>query len=790
MTEANTGTRGQIAAAKMLDRLGRWWWWVMLGIAVLWGMATWPAPSASRGAVTWLSHALVAAPPDRQPTHRAVQLPHAWREDGLPTSGGGRYASRFVVRPAQLEDARHRPWALRFDRLCQSHVIRLNGEHLHVTTTDSRALSFPAGYLINVPAALLRTGENTLQVDVGCKAQGGMSLPLIGPTIDLRGEFVQRQILARWVPVGLNLACVTFSLFLVALWWQRRQERAIGLFGALYMITALRNASYFVEVDLGTAPEFDSWMHLSAHTASVWLIGRFAMAFTGQQRRGYERVLDLAGASFPLLALALCAWDPMLDTVRRVLQPALIALSLPALVILLRDRTSGQAVPQRYLAVGLACVLIAGLHDYLAIRQMGHIEALPWIAWAIPLGLAPFTLVVVGRVVQAFNAIEADNATLEQKVQARTQELADANAAKSRFLAAASHDLRQPVAAIGLLNDLLRERLTDHQARDLSERLSHAVVSMESLLKGLLDLSRLDAGTVDVQPRAVPLADLLGDIVSHEAEAARRKGLSLRVHAGQHQAWSDPLLLEQVLRNLVGNAVRHTERGGVLVSARPRAGHLLLQVWDTGPGIPEADQARVFEEFVQLGNPARDRHQGLGLGLAIVRRAVRLLGHTLTLRSRPGHGTCFTLTVPQATTRAETRPPARATAEPTTPTPLPPWRVLLVEDEADIRASLTRLFTGWGLEVRSAASLADARALLAHPCDLAVSDHRLPDGTARDLAGWLADLHPGTPLVIITGDTAPDRLADLARTGLPVLHKPFSAKKMRAMIVETMARVT
>lgn len=789
MTGTTAGTRGQNAATVGLARLGRWWWWVMLGIAVLWAMAVWPASGASRNAVAWLSHTLVAAPPDRHAAQRPVQLPHTWRADGLPTSGGGRYASRFLVTPDQLADARLRPWALRFDRLCQAHLIRLNGEHLQVTTTDPAALSFPAGYLINVPAALLRAGENTLQVDVGCKLQGGLSQPQIGPTADLRAEFLVRQVLARWVPVGLNLACITFSLFLVALWWQRRQEHAIGLFGALYMLTAMRNLSYFVEVELGTSPRFDSWAHLSIHTASVWLIGRFAMAFTGQHRPGYARVLDVAGLSFPLVALGCMPWDPMLDTVRQTLQPALIALPLPALAMLLRDRAAGQVVPQGYLAIGLACVLLAGLHDYLAIRQLGDIHALTWIAWAIPLALAPFTLVVVGRVVQAFNAIEADNATLEQKVQARTRELAEANAAKSRFLAAASHDLRQPVAAIGLLNHLLRERLTDHQARELSERLSHAVVSMESLLKGLLDLSRLDAGTVDVQPRAVPLADLLGDIVSHEAEAARRKGLSLRVHAGPYQAWSDPLLLEQVLRNLVGNAVRHTERGGVLVSARPRAGQLLLQVWDTGPGIPEADQARVFEEFVQLGNPARDRHQGLGLGLAIVRRAVGLLGHELTLRSRPGHGTCFTLTVPQAAAPVRPRP-ATAAAPPSGLSALPPWRVLLVEDEADIRASLTRLFTEWGLSVHGAACLADARTLLDEPWDLAVSDHRLPDGTARDLARWLTTRQPDLPLIIITGDTAPERLAELARTGLPVLHKPFSAQKIRAMIEETMARVT
>jgi len=789
VTKTETVAAQPYAATRMLDRLGRWWWWVMLGIAVLWAMAAWPGHRDTQGSVPWLSHELTAAPPDGLPVQRNVTLPHVWRQDGLPTTGRARYASRFLVTPAQLADARVRPWSLRFDRLCQSHIIRLNGEHLHVTMNETGALSFPSGYLIAVPAALLRTGENTLVVDVGCKTQGGMLAPAIGPRALLAPDFARLQALQRWVPVGLNVACVAFSVFLIALWWQRREERAIGLFGLLYMITAGRNISYFVELDL-VSPQVNSWLHLTAHAFSVWLMGWFAMTFTRRRQRWYGLLLYLAVPVIPLLGLLTLPWDPMLDTTRRVLQPLLIAMALPSLPLLLRTGAPEQAVPQRYLALGLACVLGAGLHDYLAIRQMGHVEAVNWLAWAIPLALAPFTLVVVGRVVHAFNTIEANNATLEQKVAERTRELAEANAAKSRFLAAASHDLRQPVAAIGLLNDLLRDRLTDPQARDLSDRLTHAVVSMESLLKGLLDLSRLDAGTVEVQPRAVRLAELISSIASHEADAAQHKGLSLRVRVGGQRAWSDPVLLEQVLRNLVGNAVRHTERGSVLVSVRRRRGRLQIQVRDTGPGIPAADQARVFEEFVQLGNPARDRHQGLGLGLAIVRRAVQLLGHELSLVSVPGRGTCFTLTVPEAADLAA-QPSLHPARDATAPerSALPPWRVLLVEDEAEIRASLTHLLSGWGLQVQATASLDETRPLLARPWDLAISDHRLPDGTARELAGWLRARQPQTPLIVITGDTAPERLTELARSGLPVLHKPFSAIKMRAMIQETMARV-
>ncbi|MDE2432110.1 MAG: response regulator [Burkholderiales bacterium] len=442
------------------------------------------------------------------------------------------------------------------------------------------------------------------------------------------------------------------------------------------------------------------------------------------------------------------------------------------------------------LTLGLFSVLVSGVHDFVWIRLLGRVDHSYWMPWTVPLTLPGFSMMLMTRVVRAFDEYEQINLTLEQKVQERTRELAAANAAKSHFLAAASHDLRQPVSAIGLITDLLHERLSDPSLRGLTDRLTRAVVSMESLLKGLLDLSRLDAGAVEVHPQHVPLQPLLDSIAAHETESARHKGLALRVRPTPATAWTDPILLEQILRNLVGNAVRHTERGGILVGIRPRGRHVLIQVWDTGAGISAADQARIFEEFVQLNNPGRERRRGLGLGLAIVKRAAQLMGSPLMVRSQVGRGSCFGVLVPTSTLPPETaEPPSDALHSPAGLHA--PWidrKVLLIEDDQAMRDALSHLLRGWGWRVTAGSGLRWLLQRADHPWDLVISDHRLSDGTGRDVIQYLRSQRPDLPALIITGDTSPEQLHRLAHSGLPVLHKPFRAEKLRAMIDQTMTR--
>jgi len=789
----------------ILSLLSRWWLMCVLVMVLLWAGSLWTQAPDSAPGVRWLGHTLVAAPPDGAPLRREVTLPHSWKPDKLPQHGQGRYLSTFELDAAAVADADRRPWSLRIDRLSHAHTLRLNGHLLHSTLVRPDWLGDPAPALIDLPGGLLRPGLNQLDIEVHSVLQGGLSAPVLAPRADLQGGFLRLNGLTQVTPVVLNIVCLTFSLFVVTLWWQRRQEATAGLFGLLYLIASARNLCYFVTDDVGFPPGVYSWLHMVAHVSTACVQGWFAMAFTKRPMRWFSRLLWAVLITFPLIGLAGLHTDPLLQEVRGTLQPVLIGLLLPSMWVLLNRHNGLRQAPLLGVALGVGSVLTAGLHDFLLIRVVGDVTVGYWMPWAIPMALPAFSIVVLGRVVAAFNDIEQLNANLELKVAERTRELASANAAKSRFLAAASHDLRQPVAAIGLLTDLLRDRLQDPAALELAERLTHAVVSMESLLKGLLDLSRLDSGTVEVHPQRVRLSSLLASITSHEAESARHKGLSLKVRCGDATAWTDPVLLEQVLRNLVGNAVTHTQRGGVRVTVRPRATHWLVQVWDTGRGIPLSDQGRIFEEFVQLGNPGRDRRQGLGLGLAIVQRAVRLLGNEISLRSVPGRGTCFSLWVPRANDEASRpasgRPPIapphaahamadRPLAEPDAAQTEAPLNgaVLLVEDEQAIRESLRHLLEGWGMRVSAGPSLAWVRDLPAQPWDLLISDHRLPDGTGRDVVQHLRARQPTLPALIISGDTSPEQLTQLAQSALPVLHKPFRAQKLRAMIQKTMAR--
>jgi CheY-like chemotaxis protein/anti-sigma regulatory factor (Ser/Thr protein kinase) len=326
---------------------------------------------------------------------------------------------------------------------------------------------------------------------------------------------------------------------------------------------------------------------------------------------------------------------------------------------------------------------------------------------------------------------------------------------------------------------LLREQTLGPGLKRMVLRIDEAVASMENLLGGLLDLSRLEAGTVQPEIRCVALQDIFNAIASHEQEAALRKGLTLRFRPTPLTTESDPVLLEQIIRNLVSNAVKHTRHGKVLVTARRIQGQIRLEVRDTGAGIPIEHQERIFHEFVQIptlspGSDLSNRlESGLGLGLAIVRRISGLLGHTLSLRSEPGRGSCFRIDLPESTQIP------RVEAEPSGEThPLRGINIALVEDDDAVRESLIERLQRWGMRVRAFGGQTEFRKALtstglATELDLLISDYRLDDGNGFDTALAVRKLRPGLPVLIITGDTSREDLTRLAESGLPVLHKPF-----------------
>jgi two-component system, sensor histidine kinase len=364
-----------------------------------------------------------------------------------------------------------------------------------------------------------------------------------------------------------------------------------------------------------------------------------------------------------------------------------------------------------------------------------------------------------------------------------------ASAAKTTFLAAASHDLRQPVHALGLFIGALRRVVMPLEGQRLIEQIEESTVAMDGLFSALLDISQLDAGTVEVHRQSFSIGTLLERMCrDHEAEAIA-KGLSLAWAPSTAVIDCDPVLLERILRNLLSNAVRYTNHGRILVGCRRKGATISIQVLDTGPGIPPDQRDRIFQEYYQLGNPERDRTKGLGLGLAIVRRLAGLLGCKMTLRSRAGHGSCFEVSVPIATGGI----PASKDALEATSGALAHGFIVVIDDELAIRNAMSALLAGWGHETIVVGSGDEAIRQLSiceQRPDLIICDYRLRDGEngIRVIERLRSEYNEAIPAMLITGDTAPDRLAEAKASSLLLLHKPVSNGKLRAAIVNLIAK--
>ena len=385
------------------------------------------------------------------------------------------------------------------------------------------------------------------------------------------------------------------------------------------------------------------------------------------------------------------------------------------------------------------------------------------------------------------NQALADDLARQKDVAERALALADeANAQKTRFLAAASHDLRQPVHAIGLMVSAMRTEPLPPNAAGMLDRLQTSVRGLDGLFSSLLDISRLDAGRVQAAPGPVAVRAFMAPLVERYAVLAGQKGLRLRARAPDAVVHCDRALLEAMLSNLLSNAVKYTERGSILFAARRAhlegSPALAFEVWDTGPGIPADKVDEVFGEFVQLHNPERDRNKGLGLGLAVCRRLSLLTGQPLTLRTRVGRGSVFRVLVPLS----EVAPDAiRAPVAPADATDnLAGLMVLLVDDEAEVREATRALLSAWGVIVMTAADAEEALALIdaaeRYP-DLLITDYRLSRGVTglEVIAMVRAKVPQRVEAIIITGDAA---FAQAPDAGVRVLSKPLAPEALRAAL--------
>lgn len=392
---------------------------------------------------------------------------------------------------------------------------------------------------------------------------------------------------------------------------------------------------------------------------------------------------------------------------------------------------------------------------------------------------------------RAEEALRRSHEELERHVQERTTALEEAkkeaergSAFKSRFLAAASHDLRQPLQSVGLYLSVLSRQLGEPKQQEICAKIGKSLDTMRELLDALLDISKLESGAVKPEKRNFPIQQLLDRIVTDNLPQAEGKGLRLECLDTDCIVHSDPALLERVIQNFVVNAIRYTEDGTVSVECRRRGNAARIAVSDTGIGIPVEALENIFEEYYQLDNPIRDRKKGLGLGLAIAKHIARVLSHPLTVRSVRGEGSTFAVEVPlgEPLEQRTQRPvgalaPGDASRGPS---------VLLVDDDTAIIDATRMLLEAVGAEVHSALSADEAMAKIEAGTkpDILITDYRLPGANGVEVirrvrqASAIDDL----PAVLITGDTSAQELEAAARDGCTVLHKPVDAQQLMTLI--------
>jgi signal transduction histidine kinase len=389
-----------------------------------------------------------------------------------------------------------------------------------------------------------------------------------------------------------------------------------------------------------------------------------------------------------------------------------------------------------------------------------------------------------GRAQAELVAAAFENEQLAESLRVERDKANAANQSKTRFFAAASHDLRQPLHALSInatTLELVARRQSDPVVKELSQSINRALRQSNSLLDGLLDISRLDANAVELQLEAVEVSAMLESIRAEFSPVAAQAGLTLTVQTaahGDHWMHTDSDLMTRVLSNLVSNALKFTAAGGVSLSAVVDGSAVRISIADTGVGIPASEQEKVFEEFYQIGNASRDRTMGLGLGLSIVKRATELLNVPMKLESGTGHGTRVELRVPLTNLRPTSS--TKSTGTEVAPDVLTGKRVLVIDDEEEILQALAGLLPHLGCEVRVATGSEQALTAVAggFKPDALLVDHRLRNESGPEVIALLRLQLPGVPAVLVTGDTAPQQMRLLQDSGFEVIHKPVDGQHL------------
>jgi len=546
---------------------------------------------------------------------------------------------------------------------------------------------------------------------------------------------------------------------------------------------------------------FTGWPYTAHGTIFAWLgvqalsqvlrLGLF-LAYRSAQP-GPERLRLWAYFYTAYMFIAGLIWGSTLFLFWQQAQPITLALTMCGVYGISAGSVPGNAYNLPGCLSFIGTIFAMTFVRMLLIGDFGHIVlgVASLLFAAIMLGFAR----VQNRVLREGFAIRFENVQLlgemrEAREHAETawRQAEAANLAKSQFLAAASHDLRQPLYALSLFSGALKDFALTDDAHSLVRNIQDNIAAMETLFNGLLDLSRLEAGAVKTSEHPFALQDLFDRLCHYFEPIAEAQGLSLACVPTTAWVKSDEVLCEQVMMNLIANALRYTTTGGVVIGARHShdggQDKVGLQVFDTGKGIDAADQARIFDEFVQVGNTERDRTKGLGLGLAIASRTVRLLGSHIDLKSALGKGSRFSFdlrrTSPGAAQPAPARGPAADLAK--------GLRVLIIDDDQAVREALNLLLSGWGLNYTVAADLAEARRAMAKGAayQVVLCDYRLREGhVGLDFLTGLKDAAGDGPrpgLGLITGDVESDVMRRAQAADIFLIHKPVDPARLRALL--------
>lgn len=724
----------------------------------------------------------------------AVQLPHFWRNqsDG-PVAA--RYRLAFDV-PVGVTD-----FAVQIGGTNLPFEALVNGRHAHENggpnSPSVRLTSWRAAPSFRVPVDLLKPGPNELELLVFAPAAGLQALGpvVVGPADAVAAIETRGWVLYNVIPLVVASVLAAVGGLSLALWRGRSDFALFFWLGSGALLWAAHNFLYQWPVRLLPQPHWGVLM-IGLYAWYPLLLAIFFLRFAEQRWVWFERAaLAVMLLAMPLLYAAEAAgWG---DEASIALRASILLFIGAALVGVLRQALRERNTQSVVLLAASALCVAAATYDY--VHTLVALDIRPYFL----VSYAGVTLVLLtawmllDRYQQAYRAYRDMNIELERRVQAANAELQlrlrqtqaarelaeQSNIAKSRFFAAASHDLRQPLHSLGLFSAALDDHLSSPVARDKVRGIRESVTALESLFDALLDLSRLDAGVVIAHPRNIALQALFDRLANlFHAEAVERD-LRLRFVPTRAIVRTDPLLIERILANLVANALRYTPRGGVVAGVRRRGRRAAITVCDSGVGIEPDKQQLVFEEFYQVSNPGRDRRRGLGLGLAIVRRLARLLDHPLSLRSVPGRGTCFSIELPFADGPAEPAPEAEAGFDDQA---LHGLRVLLVDDDLMVRESTAALLRQWRVEARTAASSAEALGVLdgGFMPDALIVDLRL--GEALDgvdvIEALRERLRRETPALLVSGDTGALELMRVRASGIPFLTKPVAPAKLRSVL--------